>query len=174
MGKFTRIAPEPNPFVQTLTIPILWKLRSSEGVENPTGTKTLGRYPLEVEQRVNFYTDRLLPLFLGLTPSAKDMVLYIAAHLSVNQDYLELREDRYCTDMQVSHSTYLAARTQLLNRLIIPRVARKHTYWVNPALMFKGKRLEKYPDKITPINQDPFEKLFGTTMMAAPDGTLST
>jgi len=114
------------------------------------------------------YTDGLLGFFVGLSSSAKDMVMYIASRLPYNQDYLELTEERYCAAMQVSRRTYFNARQQLENRIIIERVTRKGTYWINPAYLFKGNRMTMYPWAVKMDNAHPFEGTPPPNMIAVP------
>ncbi len=146
---------DPNPFLYTLRIPVFQKLLVTEIPDTWAGSRSYRVQPIETDARVSLYIDNIMPLLKELTPSAVMMVLYIMEHLSPDKDYLELREDKYCQEMGITRATYHAARMAITNMVIIPRVARKHTYWINPALFFRGDRRKKYPEKMVAVNDNP-------------------
>lgn len=156
---------EFNPFTTPesgFSVPARWVKHTStlHLPENDTSlVKTLQARVKEAAPRCTLYTADVLSFFPLLTSSAKDMFMYIAVHLPVGKDYMELREERYCTDLQVSRQTFFTARQQLVNRLIIPRTTRKHTYWVNPTYVFKGDRIAAFPGAVLLLNEDPFAAL---------------
>jgi hypothetical protein len=156
--------PEPNPFEVPLQIPFMYRMEAIAVPRANNDGKLYEIRRMEVSNRATLYLDLVMPLFQELTGAAKDMVMYIAQHLRWDTDYLELREDRYCEDMGVTRATFFAAKSQLVNRLIIPRTSRRHTYWINPALLYKGNRLHRYPDRAVPVNDHPFERLSGTSV----------
>jgi hypothetical protein len=160
-------APETNPFVQIgqgFVINAVWKseeLTSSgevPGDGSGSFSTQLRVYRFERDSRVSLYTDGLLGFFPGLSTSSKDMLLYIASRIQFNSDVIELEEDKYCVTMNVSRSTFFTARKELTNRIIVPRTSRKNTYWINPGYMFKGNRMEKYPEAVRMHNTHPFDK----------------
>lgn len=87
------------------------------------------------------------------------MVLWIMEHLPYEQDYMEMSEERYCSDMQVSKSSFYAAKGQLVNRLIIPRQSRRNTYWVSPGYLYKGSRVNRFKDRVVYENENPLARL---------------
>jgi hypothetical protein len=113
---------------------------------------------VETAPRVTLYTEGLLNMFLGLSPAGKDMLMYILVHLRYDQDYLELDEEKYMSDTEAGRATFYRAKVELTNRVIIPRLSRKGTYWINPMYMFRGQRMSKYPDRIKMENSHPFVK----------------
>ena len=154
--------PEINPFVQNSTgfaVHAIWKMRKlgiGGGSESPSALYEV--HPVDVDDRVQVYTDGLLGFFPLLNSAAKDMFIYIACKLPLDQDYLELPDDKYCKEMNVSRATFFNARKELINRIIIPRTTRKNTYWINPAYLFKGDRLNKFPESVRMMNTHPLDK----------------
>lgn len=154
--------PESNPFVSKasgFTIKAMWKLEkltSGSVTEHTSGGKIQWcPYRLEVNDRASVYTEDILELFAQLSSGAKDMFMYVAAKLPYGKDYIELDEIRYCDVMKVAHATFFRSRKDLLNKLLVPRADRKGTYWVNPTYMFKGARMEKYPEAVVMLNDHP-------------------
>lgn len=158
--------PETNPFVQKeagFVIHALWKLDrfGTEEEHGVVGGNQARAYRLEIDDRTQLYTAHVLDLFKQLSSAAKDMFIYIAIKLPYNQDYLELDEVKYCAITGVSRATFYAAKQQLTNRLLIPRVKRNNTYWINPVYMFKGDRMKAFPHAVVTDNEHPFNKLSG-------------
>jgi hypothetical protein len=152
---------EPNPFVQALEIRARWRLifKTEGGAEeNISSRQTYGVALTDVDDRCPVYTSGLMSWFRDLSTSAKDMFMWIAMQLPLNQDYMEITEERYCKEMEVSRGTFYTAKTQLINRLLAVRTSRKNTYWVNPSYMYKGSRVDKFSDRVTPENEHPIYK----------------
>lgn len=112
----------------------------------------------DVNDRCPVYTEGLMSWFRELSTSAKDMFLWIGMKLPLSQDYMEITEERYCKEMEVSRATFYSSKTQMLNRLMIPRADRKNTYWINPAVMYKGSRVDAFSDRVRPENDHPIYK----------------
>ena len=153
--------PETNPFVQALEIKGLWKLDIEEinGTEGASKITQAKSNLIDIDERISVYTNGLLNWFKDLSSCAKDMFMYIGTHLGWEKDVIEIDEDRYCEEMEVSRRTFYAARQALTNRLIIPRTSRKNTYWVNPTYLFKGDRVMVYRGNVKPTNDNPLDKL---------------
>jgi len=157
--------PETNPFVQALEINSVWKLEIEEiNVGESAGGKITQAKTkiIDVDDRVSVYSAGLLGWFKDLPASAKDMFMYIGAHLGWERDIIEMDEEKYCKMMDVSRNTFFSAKTALTNRLIIPRTSRKNTYWVNPAYLFKGNRVTSYPERVVETNTNPLDNLRST------------
>lgn len=150
---------EINPFVSALEIKAVWRMKqeNSSGGEAPKQ-----RYDVvlsDTTERCTVYTPHLLHWFKDLSTSAKDMFLWIAMKLRFDSDIIEITEEAYCKDMQVSRNTFYTAKQSLTNRLIVPRTSRKNTYWINPSYLFKGDRLTKYPERIIQLNEHPMKNV---------------
>lgn len=140
---------EINPFCINFIIKGFWQLDLSTVKEDtPAGSATAKSYPIDADAHTSIYHDGLMTWFTTLSTSAKDMFMYIVIHLAYDSDVIELREDKYCESLGISRATFFKAKQELSDRLIVPRAARKNTYWVNPAYVFRGNRLKKYPEKV--------------------------
>jgi len=157
----------PNPFADPnrFKIKAVWRLekmitagtdRLKEGHSTPL--QQLRVYKQERGSKVLLYTEDLFTFYQNLSTSAKDMIMYIASRMRFNKDYLELEEDRYCETMNVSRSTFFSAKASINDIIILPRAKRNNTYWINPKYMFRGHRIEAYPDCVIMENTHPFEK----------------
>lgn len=151
---------ETNPFVQSLEIRGVWKLDFEHKTQlrgNESSVTYAQSRIIDGDDRASVYSAGLMTWFKPLTSSAKDMFMYVAIHLGHEKDVIELTEDDYCQEMGVGRTTFYNAKTELTNRLLIPRKKRKNTYWVNPAYLFKGNRIAKFPDNIRTVNDNPLK-----------------
>lgn len=151
--------PELNPFVQTLAITGVWKLhhlpfKVSEGSKNTFAHSTL----IDADNRVSIYTDNLLQWFFQLSPSAKDMFMWISHKIGYETDVIEMNEEKYCEETGVSRGTFHSAKSALTNRLIIPRTTRRNTYWVNPSYLYKGDRIKQFNRNVVQVNENPLKR----------------
>lgn len=112
---------------------------------------------IDVEDSTPVYTDRTLPLFKELSSCAKDMFMWICAHLGKNTDVIEIPEPKYCAEMGVASRTFFKAKAELLNRVIVPRESRSNTYFVSPLYIYRGSRIKAYPDNVMIKSKDPLE-----------------
>lgn len=149
-----------NPFCLNMEIPGLWKLRinNEEWVEGGL-TSTAKADLIDIGHRISTFTDGILSWFPELSSSAKDMYMYIAHKLGYETDVIEITEERYCSEMNVSRPTFYRAKHELTDRLILPRSGRRNTYWVNPGYLYRGDRRKAYGDKIVETNENPLNKL---------------
>lgn len=153
----TKSALEINPFVQALVINGYWRTKTTElGPQEESGRGIEIRADLiDADERCAVFTDHLLGWFSALAGSAKDMFMYVAHKLPYEKDYFELIEEKYCEDMKISRRTFHTAKTELTNRLLIPRTSRRNTYWVNPSYLFKGDRVKHFRAQVRERNVKP-------------------
>lgn len=136
---------EHNPFTESLIIKAIW--RENKSYIQHTGVN-VSLSLMDADPHTSVYTERTLSLFKELNGSAKDMFIWVCSKLTYGQDYLEIREGKYCEEMGVSRPTFQSARNALLNRVIAPRKLRSHTYYINPSYFYRGRRVEAYPNNI--------------------------
>jgi hypothetical protein len=132
---------EINPFRTGLKIHISEMLPKS----------TTAHHLVEVENAkpVSVYMDNdLLKVMAGLSASGKDMLLYIMRYLGSNRDTIELKEDIYIERMNVSDRTFRRAKEELTNLIIVKKKSRKDVYYINPQYLFRGNRINAYPESI--------------------------
>lgn len=161
MRKSVKNNPETNPFLHTLVIEARWIVEQQviNDVYEAAELVLASTKPVEVDNWCNIYTTHFLHVVIGMSAAAKDMIFWLIAHLGYETDIIEMTEDKYCNDMQVSGRTFYKARTELLNRFIIPRASRRNTYWINPTYLYRGKRAAAYPQNLHMQNENPLNRL---------------
>lgn len=84
-----------------------------------------------------------------LEQNSKTLLLWIMFELDTNQDYLEIKKDRFMKENDIkSIKTYRKALQDLqINSFICPTY-RKDVYYINPKLFFSGNRITKYPQNV--------------------------
>lgn len=144
----TKLDQENNPFVSSLRIEVSY-IQNREVTQEIDGIVYTVK-PVEKEGYVCFYADSALDVFLRLSSTGKDLLVYIMHKLNrlkkTNRDYLELDSVQCMERLGISRATFYRAIQELTNVAIIPRKSRRGTYWINPQIFFKGNRLRAYPD----------------------------
>jgi len=162
LRQMAKKTPEENPFVQIaldFTIYAIWKSAELRPAGAPadmslSNSRTFAYTKFEVNSKASVYSDNgLLNIFPTLPSAAKDMFMYIVAKIQYESDVIELEEEKYMETMGVSRATFYSARKALTNRIIMERKERKNTYWVNPAYIFRGSRISKYPKNVKMVDK---------------------
>lgn len=93
----------------------------------------------------------------NLSPSAKDMIFYIMTHIGHNREAIQIEYVSYCekTGLDITLRTFQRAIVELTNRVIEKKAARKNMYYINPDFLFKGSRINAYPDKVHVTYTEP-------------------
>ena len=166
MHKSTKNNPETNPFLHTLVIKARWTVEKKivDDVYEASEVVLASVRPVEVDTWCNIYTEHFLSVFIGMSSASKDMIFWIITHIGYETDIIEMKEDKYCEEMKVSGRTYYKARSELLNRLIIPRTSRRNTYWINPSYLFRGRRAGTFPNQIKMQNENPLNGISGSNV----------
>lgn len=84
----------------------------------------------------------------GLSPSAKELYLWIFFEIEHGKDALWINKDRFMLENHTSLNTYKKALDELIRYALLAFTVVKDVYWINPDFFFKGNRIEKYPDNI--------------------------
>lgn len=145
--KHTEIVPNiPNPFINTLEIPAKWALNVRKGAFETSA--------VDLGEHVKIYFP-LMDYLESSTSSGRTLLVYIMRRLRGKTDVIELSPDK----TGLGKSSFYNAVEELTNALIIRsrREVRLNTYWLNPAMLFRGNRLEKYPERAVYRNADPLE-----------------
>lgn len=82
------------------------------------------------------------------SPQAKSLFLWILFEIEYGKDYLWINKDRYMEENYVSLATYRRSIKELHRYNLIQPSVKKGIYWINPDFVFKGNRVEKYPNKV--------------------------
>lgn len=99
----------------------------------------------------------ILKGIVKFSPSAKDMIFYIMTHLGHNKEAIQIEYVSYCekTGLEITQRTFQRAIVELTNRVIEKKATRKNMYYINPDFIFKGSRINAYPDKVEVTYTEP-------------------
>jgi len=134
----------PNPFVNSLEIPVKWVL------EGPTSYRS---YQVDIEQHAKIYP-KLMECLIVMSTSGRKVLAYILSRvLNKDFDYLEITPSK----VGLGNSSFYRAIEELALMQILRtrKELRKNTYWLNPAMLFRGSRVTKYPERVVSVNEDP-------------------
>jgi len=104
----------------------------------------------ESSDKVAFYTGPSIRKTLcELSGSASILFIWILQSIEYGEDILKFNANRFLKETKMSTSTLQKAKEELIkNQIIAIKDADKKSFWINPAIMFKGSRTKKYPDKV--------------------------
>ena len=109
---------------------------------------------LEVEaipySKIYVTSDRRL-IISNLSPSTKELFLWILYEIESGKDYLWINKDRFMLENHTSLNTYKKALDELIRYALLAFTVVKDVYWINPDFFFKGDRVSKYPKNIKHI-----------------------
>lgn len=143
-----------NPFSQSLVVEATKRVDTLATVKDENGNSV----PLaELRERMKYTKvfhgcgdgDRALGL------SAGGMRLYIyLIHKNDGKDFIRIMPDNYeINNKRGSLNSYKRAVAELTQAGYICLTPFKYTYWINPARVFMGSRLEKYSDKVKVVSE---------------------
>lgn len=92
-----------------------------------------------------FKSKELFPQFLLLSAQAKNLFMYVLLKLPSNRDYFEFRDADFARLMGRSERTVKEWRGEC-KWLMTPKSGRKNMYWINPAVLFNGNRINYFPE----------------------------
>jgi hypothetical protein len=142
MNKKTEKLEEVNPFLFNFEIKYYWE----KYVNSETGESV--PYMRESDAKVVVYQKYLMKIARKMKGSTPVMFFYILGHLGSGSQKIELKWDIVIEDCEISKSSYRRGIEQLKFLAVIIKAKRKDTYWVNPALCFRGSRLMAFPNMI--------------------------
>ena len=92
----------------------------------------------------------------GLPVRAKELLLHIIMYIESGKDWIWINRKKYMADNGIkSINTFKSAYEELsCKRYICPHVKIKDLFWVNPKNLFKGNRIEKFPNNAKPIEEN--------------------
>lgn len=92
-----------------------------------------------------FKSKELFNQFLQLSAQAKNLFMYVLLKQPYNRDYFEFRDADFAKLTGKSERTVREWRAEC-KWLMIPKSGRKNMYWINPAIMFNGNRINYFPE----------------------------
>lgn len=91
-----------------------------------------------------FKSAELFLQFLQLSAQAKNLFMYVLLKQPSNRDYFEFRDADFAKLMGRSERTVKEWRGEC-KWLMTPKSGRKNMYWINPAMLFNGNRINYFP-----------------------------
>ncbi len=91
-----------------------------------------------------YVTSERRKLISSLTPSAKELYLWIMFEIEVGEDALWINKLRFMEENNTSLNTYKKSIEELIRYAFIAFTVVKDVYWINPDFFFKGDRIKKY------------------------------
>jgi len=113
-------------------------------------------YRVEYQPKINLFVSKENSKnIFQLNHSAIQLFLFIAFNLKSGQDVIAINRKRFIKETNTSKSSYLRAIKELTkNQIIQPdQTYIQDTFYINPAFLFNGSRLKKYPDKAKPYKK---------------------
>lgn len=97
-----------------------------------------------------FRTVQCREILFMLTPMGKNMFLYLLHRVEQASDMIKITPEMFNEYMGLKSITSYYNGVNDLHKMgvISPVVGHKHTYWINPSIMFVGSRIRKYPDNV--------------------------
>jgi len=90
-------------------------------------------------------------LLSKLTPNGKSLMLWLLSEIDSGRDWLWINYERYMEENDIkSFGTYKRSVKELISKGILGLTlqSRYSYYWINPAIVFNGSRILKYPDRL--------------------------
>ena len=138
---------EINPFSHSLRIETHYSTVKSRIKGDTIGIVTQSVITLrETEEYTQLYHTHTLAIFKELDNNAKLLFMWVAIHIQWTSQKIELRQERVCEECNFSKATFYRAIDGLIKFAVIQKsTARDKTYWFNPMLFFRGKRMDAFP-----------------------------
>lgn len=165
-----------NPFINDLRITVtkivteteLVGIRKNEEVvvEVVGEAAILNKFYAEVENYTKIFQAAEHRKALSLLPArAKELVIWLIFEMKPSKDYVIINIERYKKENRCSHSTYLRAINDLWKANIVAPTTWQAVYWVNPAFMFNGNRINKYKDNLSIFEKREVKKIRKTELI---------
>lgn len=141
---------ERNPFANSLYIAATkitdgkrFKL-DSDGVALPDS------YLLERVTKANIYYQKdMRKAVAALSPVAKSLFLHLMYSMQTGIDYIPIEVKKFMAENRVKSLTSVSlAKKELTECNFIVASSVQSVFFINPAVMFCGSRVEKYPDRV--------------------------
>ncbi len=139
-----------NPCTLTLEVPIRKLIKKNQFEKDKIDDIFLN---VEVTVEATLYTKMYITADLRkivskLTPSAKELYLWIMYEIEAGEEALWINKVRFMLENSTSLNTYKKAIDELHKKAFIASTTVKDVYWINPNFFFKGDRVKKYPTKV--------------------------
>jgi hypothetical protein len=138
-----------NPSVGPLQIPVYELTSKLEFVKGPYGKMEQKSILLESTPKTTLYiTSAHRKLMSSLPTASKELLLWLLYELDSNKHSIWINKSFYMKECGIAINTYKKALDGLIRLTYLTPTAVSNVYWINPALFFRGNRVNKYPDKL--------------------------
>lgn len=160
-----------NPFSQELVIPATKIVESDKFVKDEDGVMLPSSAVVDKEKYTRVIRNaKFRQMMMTLSPTALKLLMWIIEDIEDANDWIRVMPEFYAKNggKGASRTQYKVAVNELMDSGYITPTKFKYTYWVNPAVIYPGSRVNKYPDKVVIKNtwapnkkdeQEPIEKL---------------
>lgn len=115
-------------------------------------------YKVEQAKKISIYINpNNAEIIINLNHSALQLFMYIAFSIKPGQDVITINRKRFIKQTNSSKSSYLRGTKELTDKQLIKptNTGIQDEFYINPAYLFNGSRLKKYPDKAKPYKKQP-------------------
>ena len=152
-----------NPFANTLTIYCqdrtgtdrLLQINQSDGVVTDVKARVIMQtvHKVDREEFTKLYRVVANRKAIGkLSDRGLKLLVWIAYTIEPGDDYIVINEKRFKQETDCSHSTYLRAVNDLMDASMLGATRWPAVFWINPAYLFSGNRMLKFPDRVIHLN----------------------
>lgn len=136
-----------NPFWDELEIPTKWEIDLRWGYKS---------YEIDIDPYVRIYSS-FIDFLLDSTYHQRVIVDYILRRVSDrNLDFLDLKFNNF----DMPKTTFFRVIRELTeHKILLSRGKRSCSYWLNPAMFYKGNRIKDFPNKTKAVNEDPMVRV---------------
>ncbi len=116
---------------------------------------------LEYNHKTKLFKDkenRLIVSFLG--PRAQRLFIWLLFEVENGKDFLWINVHRYMKENKIADmKTYRAAVVELCRYMFLFKHPNyKNVFWINPRYFFSGSLMNKYPNNLKYISEEPTPK----------------
>lgn len=141
-----------NPFTESLMIPAVEWTDCGKYVWNEDQKKMVSATAvIEQEKYTRVYRKAgIRNHIMKLSPTAMKLLWWMAADVEDGNDWIRVMPGKYAQDAGkgASRTQYKKAVDELIEMGIICKTQYQYTYYMNPAIVCGGNRVEMFPDKV--------------------------
>lgn len=139
-----------NPFTASLVIPVNPRQDTKITVKDENGKE--GPYTVYmdgVKSTKVFHNPKAGDQALSMSAGGMRMYLYIIHKMDSAKDWIRITPENYAIKTKkLAMKTYKRDINELIDNKYICLSPYKYVYYINPAVMFCGSRIQKYPDNL--------------------------
>ena len=150
--KFTTQDLGNNPFLQSLTIPVM-ELSFKDTYVKDEDVWLQASKIVDTTHSCRLFTSSELRKFTNnLSLRSKELLLWIMYDINYSEDFLWLNKKRYMEEVGITAiNTYKAAVKELVRYGYLGLTVVPDVFWINPLFFFKGDRVKAFPKNLEKI-----------------------